>query len=169
MARKTNFSRDMSDFYRSRKRQGLSDRNIAQEMGISPSTLSRIKTRKSQPSARILNQFRAETTNEDFYFTDYQEMSELASSTNPRTAREAQKVLDEIESQGLTIAEIRNLEIRRPTVWRTVRGKRVGVLLGRSKQDAQRDAVRKQLTEQGVNPDQTDDYYNEALQISEGR
>jgi len=171
MARKTNFTRDMSNFYRSGKRQGLSDRAIAEQMGISASTLSRIKTRKSEPSAKILNQFRAETTDSDEYFITYDELADFQANRikNPRVAREADAYLKTLERKGLTMQEIRNSDLKRPTVWRTVRGKRIGVLLGRSKQDAQRESVRKQLIAQGVNPDETDDYYNEALQISEGK
>ncbi len=171
VARKTNFTREMSDFYRSRKRQGLTNKQIAREMGISTSTLYRIKNRQSKVSARIQNQFKATVTSDDFYFTSYRELQRLSTSSNPRTSREASRAMDKIEADnpGLSPSQIADLQVRRPTVWRTVRGKRIGVLLGRSKQDEQREQVKAELRRLGVDPDETDDYYNEALQMSEGR
>lgn len=189
MARKTNFTREMSNFYRSRKQRGLTNKQIASEMGISTSTLYRLRNKQATVSARIENQFKATTTNDDFYFTTFSELQRLAESSNPRTKREAKRAIDKVqkENPNLSPSEIEQLDIRRPTVWRTVtrikigtdengepiykqvKPQRVGVLLGRSKQEEQREQVKDELRRQGVDPNETDRYYNEALQMSEGR
>ena len=170
MARKTNFTREMSDFYRSGKRRVLSDSKIAQEMGISASSLSRIKNRKAEPSARLMNQFQAETQQSDYFFTNLRELERLSTSSNSRTSREARRAIEKVQNENpnLDYDELYNLDLKRPTVWRTVRGKRIGVLLGRSKQDEQKQRVEAQLRAQGVDPEKTDEYYDEALQESAG-
>jgi transcriptional regulator with XRE-family HTH domain len=171
MARKTNFNREMSNFYRAQKRAGKKDYEIAESMGMSASQFSRIKNKKATVSARKQNEFRAITTTDDNYSITGAELQDLTTSSNARTAREAARALDKLQNALNTsdADRIANAETSRPTVYRTTKdGKRVGVLLGRSKQEEQREEVRRQLIAQGVNPDRVDEYYNEALQISAG-
>ena len=162
MSRRKGFTREQRRRYDSLKRLKLSDKEIAKSFGISPSTLSRTKNKRSRLSQRSIDKINApkpmvrDTNTGTLVSTDptkitYEELQFLADSGRaPRTRKLAEDAIDEIDSQGFTIAELQTLTFDRPTFYRTYKGERVKLLLGRSKGDLMQQAVRKQLAGKGI-------------------
>lgn len=163
MSRKTGFNRATRTAYDRLKKFGLTDKAISQQWGVSPSTLSRAKTGKQrvsqrtisgstrQTTAQSINPFSNQVVASDVNKITYDELQDLATAgTVPRTRRLAKEALDELDKSGLTIEELQRGTFDRPTFWRTIQGKRVELLLGRTKGDAQQRRIRKQLEAKGL-------------------
>jgi hypothetical protein len=150
------------------KRLGLTDKRVAETWGISPSTLSNTKLRKSRMSTRLETRRtdvrRGETSTDrwtgikvavDDTKITLAELQKLATQGGtPRTQKLARKKLDELGKSGLTVEELREGTFERPTFWRTIQGVRVNLLLGRTKGDRIQDVIRKQLAAKGVTFDE---------------
>jgi hypothetical protein len=169
--RRRGFTVDQRRDYNRLKKTGLKDYEIAQEWGISRSYFSRVKNKGGRFGETVKNRIDlALSGGSDLFSIDFTELERLAGSNNPFVAKQAEKAIDQIDDQNpdLSIEELRNKSFKRPSYTRQIGGKKVTILLGRSKQEEQRDAVRKQLRDQGVNPDDIAEYYDEALMRSAG-
>ena len=81
----------------------------------------------------------------------YEELQFLADAgRNPRTRRLASEAIDDLDRQGFSILELQTLTFDRPVFYRTYKGQRVKLLLGRSKGDLMQASVRKQLAGKGI-------------------
>lgn len=104
-----------------------------------------------QTTAQSVNPFTNQLVASDVNKITYRELDDLATAgQNPRTRRLAKEALDELDRSGLTIEELQRGTFDRPTFWRTIRGKRVELLLGRTKGDEQQRRIRKQLEAKGL-------------------
>lgn len=150
------------------KRVGFTDKRVAKAWGISPSTLSNTKLKKSRMSSRLETRRtdvrRGETSTDrwtgikvavDDTKITFAELTKLKDfGGTPRTRKIAKAKLDELGGLGLTIEELREGVFERPTFWRTIQGVRVNLLLGRTKGDKIQDVIRKQLAAKGVTFDE---------------
>jgi len=172
MARKRRgFTVDQRRDYNRLKRTGLRDYEIAQEWGISKSYFSAVKNKRGRFGTDVKNRIDvAQSGGSDLFSIDYTELERLSRSNNPFTRRQARNAIRKIESENpnKTIGELRQESFKRPSYTRQVDNKKVSILLGRSKQEEQRDSVRRQLAAQGVDPDDIAEYYDEALMRSAG-
>ncbi len=84
----------------------------------------------------------------------FAELQKLATQGGtPRTQKLAQQKLDSLPD-NMTVEELRNATFERPTFWRTIQGKRVKLLLGRTKGDDIQETIRRQLAAKGVTFDE---------------
>ena len=172
MARKNRLTGEQRRIYDEAVKQGYRDYQIATELlGVSPGTLSSWKTGRSKPrqsTIEIIEDFQ-QTITVDRYTDDLiadvdtritiDELLRLSNrGGNPRTRRLAQEKLAEIEQEypDLDFEDLTNMTFDRPTYYRMIGGKRVNMLLGRTKGEINQEAIRKQLRAKGINVD--DDY-----------
>lgn len=165
MSRKTGFDRDTYNEYKRLKSLGLSDRQVAEQWGWSRSTLYNAKTgRTKRISAR--SQQRATRPKPDAQAYDarvgidvaqdisritYEELQRLATTgRDTRTRRLAMDALNDLDASGLSIEELRTQTFTRPVFYRTIRGKRVRLLLGRTKGEEGQEIIRRQLKAKGL-------------------
>jgi len=172
MAGKNRLTGEQRIIYDEGKRQGFRDYQIATELlGVSPQSLSNWKTGKSKPRQSTVERIAdfQQTVTSDRYTDDViadvdtritvDELLRLSNKgSNPRTRRLAQEALSDIENQypDLDFEDLTNMTFDRPTYYRMIGGKRVNLLLGRTKGEINQNAIRKQLRAKGVNVD--DDY-----------
>ena len=171
-ARRGGFTAEQRRLYDRAKKQGLSDRSIAESWGISPSTLSRTKNKRTRLSvrsvARIETSTRRVTVNEygdvraeaDYLITIDELQFLAARGRDPRTRRLAVEALDRaqetIQDEMLldNFDEVRAVTVPRPYFYRTIQGKRVRIPLGRSKSDAFQREARRALRAAGIDPEE---------------
>ena len=176
MARKvTGFNREQLNWYRRLKASDFTDADIARIAGVSRSSVGRWKRGEVQMAARTWGSvierertgvgWRGEQIGRYTTIT-YAELERMTVSSNIRTQRAARQELDRLDGMGYTVAELQAMglrgELQRPRITRTVKGKRFSYLLGRGKSAEQRRAVEAQLREQGIDPADYGDYYDEA-------
>lgn len=164
MSRKTGFDRATYNEYRRLKAFGLTDKQIAGQWGWSPSTLSNAKTGKTKRISRLsIRRASAPTTSQSFDSrigidvandltkVTYEELQRLATAgRTPRTQKLARDKLAELDRSDLTIEELQTQTFDRPTYYRTIRGVRVKLLLGRTKGEDAQAAIKKQLRAKGL-------------------
>tara|TARA_R100001163_G_scaffold56556_1_gene44293 strand:- start:4625 stop:5116 length:492 start_codon:yes stop_codon:yes gene_type:complete len=146
------------------KALGLSDKAVAQQWGISPSWLSAVKNKRGRfggsakrsieappKGTTTFDRFSGIERADDPLQITFDELEQLAlSGRSPRTRKLAQDRLRELERSGLSVDELRDGLFDRPVYWRTYKGKRVKLLLGRTKQEEVQEQIRKQLAAKGV-------------------
>lgn len=166
------FTREQRRIYDKAKRQGLTDRAIAENWGISRSTLSRVKNTNSRLADRTVGRIfdNLSRTVEDrrgdsvilrASADDYISYGELRflrdNSSNTRTIALAKREIDRIQSElGITSVDdprLRDVTVPRPTFTRTIQGRQITVPLGRSKSDEYQRKALKDLRERGVDVD----------------
>ena len=164
MSRKTGFDRTTYNEYKKLKSLGLTDRQVARQWGWSPSALSNIKLGKTRRvSQRLQARAAAPTTSQSYddrintFVADdltkitYSELQRLATAgRTPRTQQLAREKLSELDRSDLTIQDLQQLTFDRPVFYRTIRGKRVRLLLGRTKGDEAQDSIKNQLRAKGL-------------------
>ena len=161
MARKTGFTKTMYNEYRRSKSLGMTDKAVAQNWGISPSTLSRAKTGKTKRvSARTVDKMVVGiTTGTDSAITYKEARTRLlgTSESDRRKYAIAKKQFDMFptDSEGQP-------KQRRLIMERTIKGVKVRWLYGRGKDDQVRDEVIKSLQAKGMSLSDAADLYNEA-------
>ena len=168
------FTREQRNEYRRLKATGLSDGAVGRIWGVNPSTVSRTKRGLTRMRSRTWERVQAGEVGVGFrgeqigkYSTiTFGELSRMAESPNIKTQRAAVRELNRLEREGYSVADLTRLglegKLKRPLVSRTVKGKRVTVLLGRGKDADQRRAVEEQLRAQGVDPANYQGFYDEA-------
>jgi hypothetical protein len=148
------------------KSLGLSDKAVAQKWGVSAGWLSAVKNKRGRfgtvAKASITAPPRGTTTfdrfmggerSDDPFQITYDELVELAKSgRSPRTRKLARDKLRELGETGMTVEEMKRegQVFERPVYWRTYKGKRVKLLLGRTKQEEVQENIRKQLAAKKV-------------------
>lgn len=164
MGRKTGFDKETYNEYKRLKAFGLSDRQVAQQWGWSASALSNIKLGKTKRvSKRLQDRAAAPTTSQSYddrintFVADdltkitYSELQRLATAgRTPRTQKLAREKLSELDQSDLTIQELQQLTFDRPEYYRTIMGKRVKLLLGRTKGEEAQRSIKNQLREKGI-------------------
>lgn len=164
MSRRKGFTRDQRNTYRRLKSLGLSDKAVAQKWGVSAGWLSAVKNKRGRfgtvAKASITAPPRGTTTFDRFSGIDraddplqvtFDELEQLAiAGRSPRTRKLARDKLRELERSGLSVDELRDSVFERPIYWRTYKGKRIKLLLGRTKQEEVQESIRKQLAAKGV-------------------
>lgn len=171
MARKRRgFTREQRRLYDAAKKQGLTDRQVAEGWGISPSTLSRVKNKRGRLSARSVDTVQRSLERVELNeFGEYRAVSDTRITVDEllflarrgrdsRTRRIASEALDRFESIQEEMAldnfeEVRQATVQRPFFYRTIQGKRVRIPLGRSKSDAFQREMRRQLRAAGLDPE----------------
>ena len=157
------FTREQRRAYQGLKAVGFTDKKISESWGISSSTLSNTKLGKSRMSSRLetrrLDTSRGETSTDrwtgikvavDDSKITFAELTKLATQGgSPRTKKLAQEKLDSLPD-NMTVEQLRNATFLRPTFWRTIQGKRIKLLLGRTKGDEIQETIRKQLAAKGI-------------------
>jgi transcriptional regulator with XRE-family HTH domain len=172
MARRNRLTGEQRRIYDDARKQGYKDYQIATELlGVSPGTLSGWKTGRSKPRQSTIERIEdfQQTITVDRYTDDLiadvdtkitiDELLRLSNrGGNPRTRRLAQEKLTEIEQDfpDLDFEDLTNMTFDRPTYYRMIGGKRINMLLGRTKGEINQEAIRKQLRTKGINVD--DDY-----------
>tara|TARA_R110001592_G_scaffold159899_2_gene391769 strand:- start:684 stop:1322 length:639 start_codon:yes stop_codon:yes gene_type:complete len=172
MARRNRLTGEQRRIYDDARKQGYKDYQIATELlGVSPGTLSGWKTGRSKPRQSTIERIEdfQQTITVDRYTDDLiadvdtkitiDELLRLSNrGGNPRTRRLAQEKLAEIEQDfpDLDFEDLTSMTFDRPTYYRMIKGRRINMLLGRTKGEINQDAIRKQLRAKGINVD--DDY-----------
>ena len=163
------FTREQRRIYDKAKRQGLTDRAIAENWGIARSTLSRVKNTRGRLADRTVDRIfdnLSRTQLDDragidrAVADDYVSIDELLflrdNGRDSRTVRLAEQALAEAQEQfGIDALtdDVRNLTVPRPTYTRTIQGRQITVPLGRSKSDEFQRKALKNLRERGVDVD----------------
>lgn len=173
MSRKTGFDKETFNEYRRLKSLGLTEKQVAEQWGISTSTLYNARTGRTK---RLSKRSQERVANprydrqdidsrravpiaiaQDIGKITLQELQALADKgSTPRTRRLAKDELDRIENLPYSVEELQRLTFDRPSFYRSYRdpktGKvtRVRLLLGRTKGDDAQAAIRRQLREKGV-------------------
>ena len=146
MSRKTGFDRTTYNEYKRLKSLGLTDKQVAGQWGWSTSALSNIKLGKTKRvSQRLQDRASTPTTSQSYddriktFVADdltkitYSELQRLATAgRTPRTQKLAREKLSELDRSDLTIQELQQLTFDRPEYYRTIKGKRVRLLLGKA-------------------------------------
>lgn len=163
MSRRKGFDRATRREYDRLKSLGLTDKNIASKWGVSSSTLSRTKTGKQRVSAYLASRATAPrydtvevrgrgSVASDLDKITFKELQDLADKgSTPRTRRLAQEELNRLDRTGLTVDELSRRTFDRPVFYRTIKGKRVKLLLGRTKGEEAQKAIKDQLRKKGLN------------------
>lgn len=166
------FTREQRRLYDKAKRQGLTDRAIAENWGISRSTLSRVKNTRGRLADRTVDRIfgNLSRTTEDRRgdsviirasaddFISYDELKFLKdNSNNTRTIELARREIDRIQRElGITSVDdprLRDVTVPRPTFTRTIQGRQITIPLGRSKSDEFQRKALKDLRARGVDVD----------------
>ena len=170
MARRRGFTREQRTLYDAAKKQGLTDRQVAEGWGISPSTLSRVKNKRGRLAPKTVERVRRNLDRVELNeFGEFRALSDTRITIDellflrqrgrdPRTRRIAGEALDRFESVQDEMAldnfeEVRQATVQRPYFYRTIKGKRVRIPLGRSKSDAFQREMRRQLRAAGLDPE----------------
>lgn len=166
------FTREQRRIYDKAKRQGLTDRAIAENWGISRSTLSRVKNTRGRLADRTVDRIfsNLSRTTEDRRgdsviirasaddFISYDELKFLRdNSNNTRTIELARREINRIQQElGITSVDdprLRDVTVPRPTFTRTIQGRQITIPLGRSKSDEFQRKALKDLKARGVDVD----------------
>ena len=164
MSGRKGFTRQQRNTYRGLKGLGLTDKQVASKWGVSAGWLSTVKNKRGRfgtvakssitrrpTGTTTFDRFMGGLRSDDPFQITYDELVELKDSgRSPRTRRLAGEKLNEIDGMGMSVDEIRRGVFERPVYWRTFKGKRVKLLLGRTKQEEVQESIRKQLAAKGI-------------------
>lgn len=163
MSRRKGFDKATRREYDRLKSFGLTDKSIASRWGVSPSTLSRTKSGKQRVSQYVKSKAFAPRNDvteirgrglvaDDLTKITFRELQDLADKgSTPRTRKLAEEELSRLDRTGLSIEELSRKTFDRPVFYRTIKGKRVKLLLGRTKGEEAQKAIKDQLRKKGLN------------------
>ena len=171
---KTGFTSAQWQEYRRMKSTDMTDAAIARVWGVAPSSMYRWSKGQGRMRASTWDRIQASEAGVGyrgepvgkFRTITYGELSRMTQSTNPQTQRAARKELDRLAGEGYSVEQLTRMglagDLARPIVQRQVKGKRVRWYLGRGKSEQARKAVEEQMREQGLDPSEYSEYYDEA-------
>tara|TARA_R110001632_G_scaffold40180_1_gene100494 strand:- start:4452 stop:4988 length:537 start_codon:yes stop_codon:yes gene_type:complete len=163
MSGKKGFTRQQRNTYRGLKGLGLTDKQVASKWGVSAGWLSAVKNKRGRFGAvakssiqrpptgtQSFDRFMGGMRSDDPYLITYDELVELSKSgSTPRTRKLAGEKLNSLDGT-MSVDDMRRSLFERPVYWRTFKGVRVKLLLGRTKAEVVQESIRKQLAAKGI-------------------